>query len=278
LIFYPGRWVGRVDVVIWIAVMVFFFFSALINGGDVYLSLFAAGAVVSVMTIIGASIEVIIEIFRNMRKIGTVLGFVTNGPEMVVLVVGIATGDVLFGISTPLGSSVINPFMLVLAVLVSRTAVKHFRINSVYTISCIVLTVILALLFYILPEGYYWVWIAISFLITVVLFILIPEEKEPEKELSSLPLWVVVPALVTLLVSGYFLDIVVAFARDVSNVPKGLIGFLVLATLSSWPELKSTLVFFRKNRIRSAAINIYVSNISNIWLAVVGVVLYLFFY
>ncbi len=258
--------------------MVFFFFSALINGGDVYLSLFAAGAVVSVMTIIGASIEVIIEIFRNMRKIGTVLGFVTNGPEMVVLVVGIATGDVLFGISTPLGSSVINPFMLVLAVLVSRTAVKHFRINSVYTISCIVLTVILALLFYILPEGYYWVWIAISFLITVVLFILIPEEKEPEKELSSLPLWVVVPALVTLLVSGYFLDIVVAFARDVSNVPKGLIGFLVLATLSSWPELKSTLVFFRKNRIRSAAINIYVSNISNIWLAVVGVVLYLFFY
>ncbi len=270
------RWIGKSDIFIWIAVVVFFFVSAIVNRGDIYLSLLAAGGVVVVMTLIGISIEVIIEIFRNVRKIGAVLGFITNGPEMVVLVVGIVTGDVLFGVSTPLGSSAINPLMLILAALISGVSIKFFK--TLYSVLCITFTVILALLFYVFPQDYYWIWILIGLPTTVLLFILIPKEEVLKEKPSSFSTWVVVPAITILFISGYFLDVVVEFAGNASNVPKGLIGFLVLATLSSWPEFKSTLVFFRKNKIRSAGVNIYVSNISNIWLAVIGVALYLFFY
>ncbi len=276
--FHLGRWISKSDIFIWIAVVLFFFVSALVNRGDIYLSLLAAGGVVTTMTLIGISIEIIIEIFRNVRKIGAVLGFITNGPETVVLVVGIVTGDVLFGVSTPLGSSAINPLMLILAALISGVVLKLFRTNTLYSVLCIVFTVIFALLFYILPQNYYWIWILIGLLVTVMLFALIPKEEVFKEKPSSISMWVVIPAITTLFVSGYFLDVVVEFARNVSNVPKGLIGFLVLATLSSWPEFKSTLVFFRKNRIKSAGINIYVSNITNIWLAIIGVALYLLFY
>jgi cation:H+ antiporter len=84
------------------------------------------------------------------------------------------------------------------------------------------------------------------------------------------------PAIVVLIAAGYFLDPVVSFASDQSHAPKGVIGFFVLATLSSWPEFKSCLALLNRKKYLAAILNITVSNITNIWLAIAGVTTYFF--
>jgi cation:H+ antiporter len=49
----------------------------------------------------------------------------------------------------------------------------------------------------------------------------------------------------------------------------------VLSALTSWPEFKSCLSLFRRRRPLAAVLNITVSNVTNIWLAVLGVAVYL---
>ena len=77
------------------------------------------------------------------------------------------------------------------------------------------------------------------------------------------------------MVAGYFLDPVVSLTAEASHAPKGLIGFVVLAALTSWPEFRSCLTLLRRRRPLSAVLNVTVSNLTNLWLAGVGVVVYL---
>ncbi len=269
------KWVNRSDVVIWGIVSAFFLFFALLNRGDIGQTFMASVLVVLIMFTIGISIEIIIETLRNVGGLGTVVGFITNGPEMVVLVVGFATGDILFGTSTPLGSNIMNPIMLVAAALVCGTLLRVLQTNTRYTATCLFFTVTLASVFYFLPGNCHWLWLAIAFIGTLALFAFRPQEPEAKSENPEVPGWLIIPAILLLLAAGFFLDPAVEFAADVSKTPKGWIGFVVLAALSSWPEFKSCCALLRRGRVQAAGLNIFVSNITNIWLAIIGIFVHL---
>ncbi len=276
MLYYVRKWIGRLDIFIWIAVLIFFLsFSFVKERGDFMMTVVASLGVILVMLFVGISIEVIIDVLRNVRGLGTILGFLTNGPETVVLIAGVMAGDALFGSSTPLGSSVINPIMLFAAALVTGMTIKLLKAKSIYGMLCIIFTIGVSLLFYLLPEKNYLTWALVALFITSFFFLVRPREQKKRDDPSDTPFWFIVPATALLFIAGYYLDPAVEFARQVSGVPKNLIGFLVLATLSSFPEFKSCLVLFREGQVKSASINIFVSNITNIWLAIIGVVIYL---
>jgi cation:H+ antiporter len=111
------------------------------------------------------------------------------------------------------------------------------------------------------------------------LFIKRPEEKietvEDDETEGLKSLWPIIPAICVLITAGYFLDPIVTFASEQSKAPKGVIGFFILASLSIWPEFKTCLVFMNRRKYQSAILNIIVSNITNIWLAILGVSAYL---
>ncbi len=270
--------VNRIDIIIWILVFLFFVFFAVFSSGDLVMTLIASLGVIIVMTLIGVSIEVIIDTLKNMPGLGTVLGFITNGPELVVLIVGIAVADPLFGASTPLGSNVFNPLMLLAAAIIAGKFLSVLKTNAIYGAVCLIFTISLALGFYIIPEKIFPFWVVLGAAVTLTLFFLRPEDVFEEEGEEETPKWLLGPALLVLMASGYFLDPAVELAGQVANVPKGAIGFVALATLSSWPEFKSCLTLFRKNRVGAAGINIFVSNLTNMWLALIGVSTYLIFF
>ncbi len=269
--------VGRLDMICWILVVTFFCGCSLIFNGNFNQSFIAAGGVVLVMILIGLSIEVIIETLKDIKGLGTITGFITNGPELVCLIVGLVVGDVLFAASTPLGSNFMNPILLVTAALVCRVFVTTLQTNWKYSVTCICLTAGLAVSFYIIPVEYHVYWVLTALIITGVLFMKRPpEEAEESIEEEVIAKWCIVPAIAVLITAGYFLDPVVSFASEQSHAPKGVIGFFVLATLSSWPEFKCCLALLNRRKYLAAILNITVSNITNIWLAVAGVATYIF--
>ena len=269
--------VGRLDMICWILVITFFCGCSLIFNGNFNQSFIAAGGVVLVMILIGLSIEVIIETLKDVRGLGTITGFITNGPELVCLIVGLLVGDVLFAASTPLGSNFKNPILLITAALVCRVFLKTLKTNWRYSLTCILLTAGLAVSFYAVPIHYHMFWVVIALAVSGVLFIKRPpEEAEESMEEEFIAKWSMIPAIVVLIFAGYFLDPVVSFASQQCHAPKGVIGFFVLATLSSWPEFKCCLALLNRRKYLAAILNITVSNITNIWLAIAGVATYFF--
>ena len=269
--------IGRIDMICWILVVVFFCACAVLFNGDLNLSFIAAGGVVLVMIMIGLSIEVIIETLKKVRGLGTITGFITNGPELVCLVVGLVVGDVLFAASTPLGSNFMNPVLLISAALVCRVFSKVMKTNWQYSLTCIVLTAGLAVSFYTISMTHHIYWMAAGLVISGILFFKRPPEPaEQSLEDVVIARWSIIPAVMVLIFAGYFLDPVVSFASEQSHAPKGVIGFFVLATLSSWPEFKSCLALLSRGKYLAAVLNITVSNITNIWLAIAGVATYFF--
>lgn len=268
--------VGRLDMICWILVVAFFCGCALIFNGDLNQSFIAAGGVVLVMILIGLSIEVIIETLKDVKGLGTITGFITNGPELVCLIVGLVVGDVLFAASTPLGSNFMNPILLVTAALVCRVFVKTLQTNWQYSVTCVLLTASMAIGFYAVPIEYHIYWVVMALVVSGVLFIKRPPEKAEESMAEEfIAKWSMIPAIAVLIAAGYFLDPVVSFASEQSHAPKGVIGFFVLATLSSWPEFKCCLALLNRRKYLAAILNITVSNITNIWLAIAGVTTYL---
>jgi cation:H+ antiporter len=83
------------------------------------------------------------------------------------------------------------------------------------------------------------------------------------------------PAVGLLLVGGYYLDAAVSFTAKISHVPEGVISFCVLSVMTSWPEFRTALSLLKLGKRRPAVMNILISNITNLWLAVIGAVLYL---
>lgn len=264
-----------VDVGVWAFVVLFFAGSAILGGGDLPRALAGAAGILVVMFLVGVSIEIVIEALKDLRGLGTIVGFITNGPEALCLVVGIAVGDLLFAASTPLGSNFMNPLLLVLAAVLTGSGVRLFRSHPVYLAVSVVATAAIAGGFFLLPASLYLWWQAGALVVSLAVFLLRPADPGangdhgPPISMRWLP-----PALGVLLLAGWFLDPVVSYTARHAAAPKGVIGFFVLATLTSWPEFKSCLVLFRRGRPVSAVLNIVVSNVTNLWLAWVGIALW----
>ena len=268
---------GWLDLLAWLLVLAFFSGSALLFGGNLLSSLLGAGGIIVEMLLIAVAVEVIIECLKNRKGIGTLTGFITNGPEMVVLIVGLIIGDIIFAASTPLGSNFMNPLLLLLAALLCHRLGKTLKTRPSYFLATMFTTSALAGSFFLLEESTYYLWLAISIICTIFLFTIRPKEtQEQPHELHSFNpnLWLA-PAVILLTAAGYCLDPVVSYTAENSHTPKGVIGFFVLSTLTSWPEFKSCLALLKRDRHLSAILNIAVSNITNIWLAVAGIITYL---
>ncbi len=266
---------GPPDVVIWILVLIFFMGAAIIGHGSLKLSLLGATSLVVLMFLVGAAVEAIIEAIRDLKGLGTLAGFITNGPEALCLIVGLVAGDLLYATSTPLGSNVMNPLMLFIAALISGSFILTVKTNPRYSLTCITLTAALAVSFPFLPEKLYPVWLAAGVLVTIPLFVKRPPEPADNGQKNEFSKLWIFPAFLVLLAAGYVLDPVVSFTAEQSHAPKGAIGFFVLATLTSWPEFKSSLGLLRRGKPLAAVLNITVSNITNIWLGVIGIIIHI---
>lgn len=269
---------GRLDLVAWLLVLIFFIGSALLFGGNVLLASLGAVGVIIEMLFISFTIEIFIECLKNTKNIGTLTGFITNGPEAVCLFVGLLVGDIIFAASTPLGSNFMNPILLLTAAIICRQVIKTFSTNKLYTLVTVACTATFAGYFFLLNPSQYIFWLLACIPITLFFFIIRPQEAvvEEAEDHSFNPAHWLLPAIIGLTVSGYFLDPVVSFAAAHSHAPKGVIGFIVLATLTSWPEFKSCLALLKRGKNLAAILNITVSNITNIWLAAIGIASYLF--
>ncbi len=268
--------ISRLDLLVWLFVLLFFCGSSLIFNGNLQLAFIGAAGIIFEMILIAMAIEIIIECLKNTKGIGTITGFITNGPEAVCLIVGLFSGDIIYAASTPLGSNFMNPTLLLIAAIVCQQTAAIAKTRRLYTASTVITTTVLAGTFFFLQPSSYIFWFMAGSLITIFLFFIRPREKDDEREDHSFSptIWLF-PSIIILVVAGYFLDPVVSFAATYSHAPKGVIGFVVLATLTSWPEFKSCLVLLNRNKPLAAIINITVSNITNIWLAAIGVAAYL---
>jgi len=266
------------DGIIATAVPVFFLLFALFSCGNVRQSFIGSFAIVGLMMTIGLSIEAIIETLKNIKGLGKVVAFITNGPEAVCLIVGLAAGDIIYAASTPLGSNLMNPVMGVAAALISGSLASAARTQPFYTITSAAVTLVLAAsFFWIIQFGPAMVagWLVLTVIVSALVFIRAPTEVDIEVEDLEIEKMWLVPALLMLMGGGYYLDDVVTFTAEASRTPKGVIGFFVLSSLTSWPEFKSALVLFRRKRPVDAMLNIIISNVTNLWLAGSGVALWL---
>ncbi|MBF0455687.1 MAG: sodium:proton exchanger [Magnetococcales bacterium] len=265
-----------VDMVSWVLVALFFCGAAFLYDGDILASFWGALGVVFIMFLVGTSIEIMIETLKNVPGIGTLTGFLTNGPEALVVIVGLIGGDILFAASTPLGSNYMNPLLLGVAALLVGRVVLVLKVAPLYFSVTMLGTILFAGGFYLIDASQYWLWVALLVPMTAVMFLKRPAEADAEEEqaLAIAKVWMW-PAILVLTLSGYFLDPVVGFASDSSQVPKGVIGFVILSILTSWPEFKSVLALLRRDMALASVLNIVVSNMTNLWLASVGVVVYL---
>lgn len=269
---------GHLDLIAWTLVFVFFIGSALLFDGNILLATVGATGIIVEMLCIGLAIEIIIECLKNNKAIGTLTGFITNGPEAVCLLVGLVVGDIIFAASTPLGSNFMNPLLLLAAAVLCRRLAETFTSKKFYTAVAIICTASFAGLFFLLESDQYVYWLLACIPTTLLLFFIRPKEAGllHMEDYSFKPDFWFIPAIVILTVSGYYLDPIVSFAAVHSHAPKGVIGFVVLATLTSWPEFKSCLALLSRGRALAAILNITVSNITNIWLAAIGIVTYLY--
>jgi len=247
-------------------------------GGNIHLAFIGASGVILEMVLISLAVEIIIECLKKNKSIGTITGFITNGPEAICLLVGLVAGDIIFAASTPLGSNFMNPILLIIAALICHQFIQTFSTNRVYTITTLVITGTLAASFFALPRSLYPAWLLLVLTASLILFFMRPKEQKNHKEedYSFNPTYWLIPAILILTTAGYFLDPVVSFAALHSHAPKGVIGFVVLATLTSWPEFKSCLVLLKRGNHLAAILNITISNITNLWLAGIGIATYLF--
>ncbi len=266
----------KLDFVIWWITLIFFIGSAIFLWWNINESFLWASWIIVLMFLVWFSIELILSALKNVKWVGKITWFITNGPEALVLIVWLIGWNVLFAASTPLWSNVMNPILLFIAILITGYLLKLRKFkHNLFFVTSFILTAIFAVVFFQIPESYYLYWIVLSFLVSIYLFTRKLENEEVIEENSEevsklyLPLWLI------LLISWYFLDPVVDFTAEASLAPKWIIWFLVLATLTSWPEFKSVLALFRRNKTLDAFENILVSNITNLWLAIIWVWIWL---
>lgn len=269
----------KLDIVIWFITIMFFVGSALILWWNIPESFLWASWIIVLMFFVWFSIELILTALKNVKWLWQITGFITNWPEALVLIVWLISWNILFAASTPLGSNVMNPILLAIAIFVSWTllVVKKFR-HKLFFILSFIITAFLAIIFFKVPEKYYIYWVSISLVISLSLFFKkfhhVDESSEESWDESNpyyLPLWIIL-----LLFAWYMLDPVVSYTAEASKAPKWVIWFLVLSTLTSWPEFKSCIALLKRNKVLDAFINILISNLTNIWLAIVWLLVWYF--
>lgn len=267
----------KLDFFVWWLALIFFLGSSLIMWWNLVESFLWASWIIVLMFFVWFSIELILASLRWVNWLWKITWFITNWPEALVLIVWLIWGDVLFAASTPLGSNLMNPVLLLAALIITWYMIKLNKFSHKMFFSIwFLLSALFAIVFFLIPESYYILWIILALLVSIVLFMKKIEQTEndedDEEKVSKfyLPLWIVI-----LLISWYFLDPVVSFTADASLAPKWIIWFLVLATLTSWPEFKSVLWLLKRSKITDAFENILISNITNLWLAIAWVVVWL---
>lgn len=267
----------KIDFVVWWFTILFFMISAILWWWNIHQTFSWASGIIVLMFLVGLSIEFILLSLKNVKWLGKITGFITNWPEALVMLVWLISWNIIFAASTPLGSNIMNPILLIIALVITwfLFKLKYFKYKIFFIISFLI-TWFLAVSFFALKEEYYIFWLIISLILSLLLFnkkfdAIETEEHDISTEKYYLPLWIVL-----LLISWYFLDPVVNFTAEVSKAPKWVIWFVVLATLTSWPEFKSVLWLLKRERILDAFINILVSNITNLWLAMAWVIIWYF--
>lgn len=266
----------KLDFVIWGITLLFFIGSAIFLWWNINESFLWASWIIVLMFLIWFSIELILSALKNVKWVWKITWFITNWPEALVLIVWLIWWDVLFAASTPLGSNVMNPLLLLIALWISWILfkLKSFKYKIFFTISFI-LTAILAITFFQIPDNYYIYWIILSLIISIYLFTKKFEHEEHIDSIESANKLYLPLGMIILLISWYFLDPIVSFTAEASKAPKWVIWFLVLATLTSWPEFKSVLALLKRKKILDAFENILVSNITNLWLAIIWVIIWI---
>lgn len=267
----------KLDFFVWWTALAFFLLSSLFLWWNIVDSFLWASWIIVLMFFVWFSIELILSALRWVKWLWKITWFITNWPEALVLIVGLITWDILFAASTPLGSNLMNPILLFLALIITWFLLKlnNFKHKTFFSIWFLI-SAIFAIIFFFIPQDYYILWVIIALIISILLFIKkidrSDDEHEDEEVVSKfyLPLWIII-----LLISWYFLDPVVSFTAEASMAPKWIIWFLVLATLTSWPEFKSVLWLLKRSKITDAFENILVSNITNLWLAIIWVIIWL---
>ncbi len=269
----------KLDFIAWWLTILFFLWSSLIMWWNINESFMWASWIIVLMFCVWFSIEIILWSLNNIKWLWKITWFITNWPEALVLIVWLITWNILFAASTPLWSNLMNPLLLFIAILITWYLFKLKELNHrVYFIWSFILTAILAVLFFKLPENYYIYWLILTLIVSILLFFKKynhhSEEYEEEKPIENkyyLPIWIII-----LVISWYFLDPVVNFTAEASKSPKWLIWFLILAILTSWPEFKSVIGLLKRKKSFDAFINILVSNITNLWLAIIWIFIWLY--
>ena len=279
------QFIGPDDLIAWTIVIVFFLVSAFLFSGTAHKSILWSLAIIALMVLIALSIKTILESLQGLPYMGAISGVLTNGPELVCVIVGtFLTRDMLFAASTPLGSNFINPFMLICASLITLSFPVMMKTSPKRTWSVIFITAFLAAAFFLVPaplshvtplttDQIRFIWLVAAVIASAVLLLFFLHHEVHEREPAGISRWWILPALLILTISGYFLDYAVGQASLFSKAPKGVIGFFVLSFLSSWPEFKATTGLLKKKRVTGAINNILVSNLTNILLGILAVVL-----
>lgn len=265
----------RLDFISWAVVIGFFSLAAVVFGGNLEKTVIGAGAIIILMLAISHSIELILAALSKNPRIGEFTGYITNGPEALCTFVGLANGKLLFAAGVPLGSNFANPILLILAGLVTGRLFQMVKTGRGRTVTFFLLTMLLAGSFYLLID-YLWVWVTFTLAGTVLCYRNKGLEDEGDDDgPEALPMIYIIPAALILAGAGYFLDPAVTFTAANSRVPEGVIGFAVLSFISSWPEFRSAISLLRMNRSQSAVVNIFISNITNLWLGVAAALAFL---
>lgn len=273
----------RLDLLAWALVALFFGSNAALFGGNVQQALWNALSIVLLMLCISHSIDLILRALSRNARLGEITGYLTNGPEALVLLVGLLHHKLTVAMGVPLGSNYANPLLMLVAACITGSVIGMIRQNPVRTGLILLVSMTLA-------GRFFWVkghpqdlliWAVVTLLISVLMYIKKGSESDVEggegdDELPEpISFWYVFPAGVLLVIAGYFLDPVVSQAAQVSHVPEGVISFVVLSFMTSWPEFRAALALFRRHQPGAAVMNIVVSNLTNLWLAVSGAFLYL---
>lgn len=274
--------IWKLDITIWIITILFFIISAFFYSWNITNSVYWSIWIILLMLFVSISIEMILISLKNIKWLWTITWFITNWPEALVLVVWLISWNIIFAASTPLWSNFVNPILLLLWIILMKkfNLVLRYRYKYFFLI-WFILTSILALTFFFIWEKHYLLWLWISLIISFLLFFRKLEHHEIEIETEIeiinvtskilLPVWILI-----LLFSWYFLDPIVWFTAEASKTPKWVIWFLVLSTLTSWPEFKSVLSLLKKWKLQDSFVNILVSNITNLWLAIVWIIVWYF--
>jgi cation:H+ antiporter len=269
--------VSGLDFASWLLVILFFGIATIVFHGVLSGTLLGAFGIVLLMLVITLSINTILDVMRNHPRAGEMAGYITNGPEALCVLVGLFSHKLMFAVSVPIGSNFVNPLLLVLAIYLGRRSSELFQPKALLAGLTLLLTVVAAGLFYLgNTVEYRWGWAILALGASLLFYHMREHEDEPEEEEIAVehPI-LLIPAIMLLVAAGYFLDPLVSFTAAESKLPEGIIGFLVLSFLSSWPEFRSSIALIQRDRLRSAFVNIYISNITNLWLAIAGTIIFL---